>query len=308
MRFLASYASRGRWQAVAVTTVTALLTPLLFPLSLLSGGVVSLITLKVGALQGLQLMGLSVLAILLVGLVLPAPMQGLPLALTVLMLIWLPVWGLSLSLRRTADQGRSAVLAALFGGMVVMAFHIASDDPVQWWQQFALDYFSQVSEQLPPDERIQFEENITQTAAIMTGISAMGLSLSLLLSLMLGRWWQAMLVNPGGFGEEFRVLRIGRMPTLAIVLVVSMASFVGAEGLSRDLLMVAIVPLLVQGMAVVHCLVHRNSANRGWLVAMYLLLVFAGPVAIVLALAGAVDNWFDFRASTDPKGGGEGDS
>lgn len=307
MRFLASYASKGRWQAVTVAAVTALLTPLLLPLSLLSGGVVSLITLKVGALQGLQLIGLAMLAVLAVSLFLPPPLSGGALALTVLMLIWLPVWALAVNLRRSADQGRSVLLASLLGVMVVLVFHLGTDSPAEWWQGFALEYFAPVSEQLSPAERLQFEENITQTAGIMTGISAMGLSLSLLLSLMLGRWWQATLVNPGGFGEEFRALRIGRKPTLIILLVVVAAMLSGAMGLGQDLLMVLMLPFLLQGMSLVHALVKKSGANRGWLVAMYVLLVFAGPIALLLAVAGALDNWFDFRAYADPRGGA-GDS
>ena len=307
MRFLASYAIKGRWQAVTATAVTALLTPLLLPLSLLSGGVVSLITLRVGTLQGLQLIGLSMLAVLAVSLVLPTPLNSPALALTVLMLVWLPVWGLAVNLRRTANQGRSVLLASLFGLMVVVSFHLVSDDPAAWWQAFALDYFSQVTAQLAPDERLQFEANVSQSAAIMTGISAMGLSLSLLLSLLLGRWWQAMLVNPGGFGEEFRALRIGRSPALMILLLVAAAILSNAEGLGQDLMMVAMVPFMLQGMALVHALVKLSGAHRGWLVAMYLLLIFAGPIALLLAVAGALDNWFDFRAYADPKGGA-GDS
>ena len=307
MRFLASYASKGRWQAVTVTAVAALLTPLLLPLSMLSGGVVALTTLKVGTLQGLQLVGLAMLAVVAVSLFLPAPLNGGTLALTVLMLIWLPVWALSVNLRRRADQGQSALLASVFGMMVVMSFHLITESPAQWWEGFALEYFSQVSEQLAPAERLQFEANVSQTAGIMTGISAMGLSITLLLSLMLGRWWQALLVNPGGFGEEFRALRIGRKPTLIIMLMMAAAVFSGASGLGQDLMMVAMVPFMMQGTALLHALVKKSGASRGWLIAMYLLLVFAGPIALLLALAGALDNWFDFRAYADPKGGA-GDS
>ena len=306
MRFLASYASRGRWQALTVSATSALLTPLLLPLSMLSGGVVALITLKVGVVQGLQLLGLSALLVLLVGMLLPAPLNGVALAMGLLMLLWLPVWGLAVNLRRTADQGRSTVLATLFGAMVVMTFYLSTSNPVEWWQQFALAHFEPMSAQLNPDERAQFEANIAQTATIMTGISAMGLSLILLLSLMLGRWWQAMLVNPGGFGEEFRALRIGKTPTLVIMLVTTLALFSGGS-IGQDLLMVGMLPFMVQGTAIVHALVKRSGASKGWLVGLYVLMIFAGPLALLLAVAGALDNWFDFRAYANPKGG-EGDS
>ena len=304
MRFLASYVTKGRWQAVLVTALSALLTPLLPFLSLLSGGVVSLITLKVGPLQALLLMGLAMLAVMLLSLLLPV---GPALALVVLVMIWLPVWGLSVNLRRTADQGRSVVLATLFGTILVMVFYLSLDNPSQWWEPFLLEYFAPVLEQLEQAERLQFEQSLGQIATVITGISAAGLAISLLLSLMLGRWWQAMLVNPGGFGEEFRALKIGSTPTVVILLVVTAAFLSGAEGLGQDLFMVALLPFLAQGTAVMHALVKLSGASRAWLFGMYVLLVLAGPVALLLAVAGALDNWFDFRAYASPKGGA-GDS
>lgn len=303
MRFLASYASKGRWQALTVVAVSALLTPLLMPLSLLSGAAVALITLKVGVMQGLQLAGLSALAVGLVGMLMPAPVNGPALALTLAMLVWLPVWGLSSNLGRTADQGRVALLATLFGAMVVVAFHLSVPNPGQWWQEFAQGYFAQVTAQLSGEERAQFEANIAQTASVMTGISALGLSLSLMLSVLIGRWWQAMLVNPGGFGSEFRALRVGRKPTLLILLVSFAAMFSGGEGFGQDMLMVMMLPFMLQAVAVVHSMVNSAGASKGWLVGLYLLLVFAGPLALLLAVAGALDNWFDFRAYATPKGG-----
>lgn len=304
MRFLASYVTAGRWQAVLVTAVTALLTPLLPFLSLLSGGVVSLITLKVGPLQALQLMGLAMLAVMLLSVFLPS---GAVLGLVILVMVWLPVWGLSVNLRRSADQGRSVLLASLFGAMLVVVFHLSLDSPGQWWEPFLLEYFAPVMEQLDQAERAQFAQSLGQIATVLTGLIATALAVSLLLSLMLGRWWQAMLVNPGGFGEEFRALKIGRTPTLAILLLVTVAFLSGAEGLGQDLFMVAMLPFLLQGTALMHALVKQSGASRGWLFGMYLLLVLAGPVALLLAVAGALDNWFDFRAYASPKGGA-GDS
>lgn len=41
------------------------------------------------------------------------------------------------------------------------------------------------------------------------------------------------------------------------------------------------------------------KVGRGWLVAVYVLLLMAMPhVVALLALAGMADGWFDFRART----------
>ena len=56
--------------------------------------------------------------------------------------------------------------------------------------------------------------------------------------------------------------------------------------------------LLLQGLAVVHAVVARSGASVGWLVAVYVMLalpVVMAQTALVLAVAGLVDNWMNFR-------------
>ena len=50
----------------------------------------------------------------------------------------------------------------------------------------------------------------------LTGVMASSLQVTCLLCLMLARYWQASLYNPGGFGREFRSLRLA--PAVAVIL------------------------------------------------------------------------------------------
>jgi hypothetical protein len=126
-----------------------------------------------------------------------------------------------------------------------------------------------------------------------------------LLSLLLGRWWQAQLYNPGGFGQEFRELRMGQALAVATV-----AVFVGAP-LARLPLIVNLalglsIVLGMFGLAVLHSAVQRSRAGRGWLIALYVGMAFLMyPVLTVLALLGATDQWLDLRRRF---GGGRGPS
>ena len=44
------------------------------------------------------------------------------------------------------------------------------------------------------------------------------LALNTFLGVIIARWWQALLYNPGGFGEEFQGLKIKKIPAVILVL------------------------------------------------------------------------------------------
>ena len=114
----------------------------------------------------------------------------------------------------------------------------------------------------------------------------------------LARWMHAAIDNPGGFGKEFRALRLD--PRLAFVALglALLAIFAGnvASGMFRGLLVIAIILYTIQGIALAHAMVHARGASPAWLVAVYAAILVVPPAAILgLALAGFSDTWFDFR-------------
>lgn len=294
MRFLASYIMRGPTPAVVATTVSGLLALLFPPLGYVSGAAVALVTLRAGPPNGLLVCGWATLAVALLGwLTLGSPWFGPVLALT----LWLPVAGLGAGLRRTAVLGRSLALAGAFGAGAVLFMHLAFGDPIDWWRQ-ALDLVlgGTLGE---GGEPVAFDPAVVQAIAeAMTATLGATLTLSTLLCLFIGRWWQALLYNPGGFGGEFQSVRLGRAATVVLALLVALA--LADDGwtarVAQDMLPAFLVLYVLQGLAVVHALVARSGANAGWLVGLYLLLFLALPqTAVTLAVAGVADNWFGFR-------------
>ncbi len=305
MHRLAAFVLRGRWQAVLVTVFGALLAQLFLPLGYLSGAAVALVTLRMGWHHGLSVVVLSMAAIGVFYQLVSPIMGSAAVGMLLTAVLWLPVWAIAQSLRRTQLPGRSVMLAALFGIMMVLAFGIATDEPAIWWQQTMSGAMEPALEGLPESEQQQIQAGIDELAPIMTGSSAMLLSLSLIISLFIGRWWQAKLYNPGGFGEEFRQLRLGKKVAMGLLLLLVAAGFSGNEFMAHNLPVVVLLPFLLQGMAVVHGLVKRRRAHTGWLVMTYFLLFVTGPMALLLAFAGAADNWFDFRMFFGRKGGAD---
>jgi hypothetical protein len=208
------------------------------------------------------------------------------------------------SLRRTAHPARSVLLATVMVAAAVITFHIGTDDVAGWWYTKLQDSVSELLPQLTETERLQILESLKNIAPMMTAGAATALSISLIASLMLGRWWQAVLYNPGGFGEEFRHFSLGKPVALVLVSLIMLLPLTELQLLYQDIFVILLLPFAFQGLAIVHVLVRRRLTNSGWLVALYGLLIIAmGQMILLLAFLGTLDNWFDFRKFIGPKGG-----
>jgi hypothetical protein len=123
------------------------------------------------------------------------------------------------------------------------------------------------------------------------------LVIGVLASLLLARWWQSVLVHPGAFREEFYGLRLGVTNGLITLGVMLLARFMQGtvSDFGAQLAMIMLVPYLLAGLAVIHCLLYRAGRGSGWLIGIYVLLTFVPQATLLLAAGGLVDTWVDFR-------------
>lgn len=295
MQALAAYIMRGRLQATLATVAGALLSVLAMPLSApllwASGAAVGLVALRHGPHEGLLV---TVLATVAVGAVAWPLMGGPQLALAFALVVWLPVWLAALVLYRTVSLAAAVQMAALTAALFVVGVHLVLPDPAAWWREM----LAALQAQMGQDARPLFEQ-ADQAARLMTGMLAAVMLMNIAAALLLARWWQARLYNPGGFREEFHGLRHGRAIALATLALAAVAGLVpgGLGAFAADLLWVAGLLFLLQGVAVLHALVGKRGLHVGWLVGLYAVLVFTFPMgAVVLALLGVGDTWLNFRA------------
>lgn len=129
----------------------------------------------------------------------------------------------------------------------------------------------------------------------LTGLIAWVIALTAIGSLLLARWWQALLYNPGGFRLEFHGLRIEK--TAALLL---MAGLIACYLLSRDYFTwgnLLGLPLLLSGIALVHHAVAFAQLSGYWLVFFYIgLVILVGPLSTVMVGLGFLDSMLDLRA------------
>jgi hypothetical protein len=305
MKALADLIVSGRWQAVLVTFASGMLAFLFPPYSTLlvylGAAAIVLVTLHIGVMQGLQVLALATGLVVLVYLLLGA--QAVAAAVTVA-LLWLPSWLISVVLRQTVDLALAMKAAAALVAAALLLVFLLAGDPTQWWFE-RLSTFREVLEKYGMSLQDMPAEQVLQAIArLMTGVVCVSLALGMIASLLLGRWWQSLLVNPGGLREEFSRLRLGQITGLLTLGVMITAQFtVGAvSAFSAQLAMIMLVPYLFAGLAVIHSLAARAQRGGGWLVAVYVLLALLPQAGLLLAAGGLLDTWIDLRRRFERNG------
>lgn len=307
MQRLAALIMRGRVYAMliaAVFGVISLVLPPLQPLTTtISGGVVALVALRLGAREALYvilgaLAGVMTVAVPLFG----GPAAGVVLAT----IVWLPVMVLALVLRKTVSMALALQVAVLLASALVIGLHGLISDPAAWWGDMLENMIQQ--SQLGKTGAGQMGQIMQRVAPYMTGIVASALMLSAVLGLVVGRWWQALLYNPGGFGAEFRALQLGSRTAYAGAAVLAISLFVGGKpgAVATDLLAGLVLIYSIQGLAVAHAIVFAVERSMRWLawglILVYVLLAILPPfVVVALAGIGFADSWLNFRAYFDTK-------
>jgi len=199
---------------------------------------------------------------------------------------------LGLLLKRTGSLNLCFQVAVLAIGVLLAVVHAVLPDPVAFWKPLLLQMLDSMQQ---AGIKIEGDRNalVAGWAPAMWGALG-GLTLATLFgSMLLGRWWDSLMRAPGAFGAEYRNLRLG-VALGVVVTVVFVLAIVTNSPLISALAWVAFVALAFQGLAAAHRSRAGGRLNRGWLAAIYLLLIV--PLSsmltmFVLAVWGFADNW-----------------
>jgi len=299
MKALGNYILGGKLQAAGIISLLTIMSLLVPPLSyILSGTPLSLITLRKGSHDGMQvLLGLVVLTSVFGYFTNLGFIVGAAFAVGV----WLPVWLCSSVLRATESQGMAIMAVAGVGLMFVMFTSLFSDELIAWWQSWVNAF---VEQNFSATEADQMQELFNVTLPLIHGIIASGIIISLVMTVLLARWWQSRLFNPGGFRDEFQQMLLPKWLTIVtfLCLLVSLVDSGNIAWLLRNILVVLIVVHMFQGISSVHRVVFNRKLSRGWLFAMYSFLIFLPQMALFVACIGMVDVWRRNRAALPPGG------
>jgi hypothetical protein len=268
MRGLAEFVMTGRKQAIMAVLLLGLI-PLV---NLLNPVVVGLVMLRKGVSEASIILAWAIL-----------PVGGWAIAGDIVPLIMLiGISGLSLLLRET-ESWEFTLLAAIAIGIAVEIYLRVRPAMLDLMFQQLGPYLD--SNNLQGMQIEEFRELVTSF------IGSVYMFLAVVL-LMLARWMQAVLYNPGGFKQEFHQLRIKQTVALGLMALTLLANF--DIVIPSGWVLYLVLPMLFSGVALVHAVVAKKQMSGMWLVVFYAVIMFPLAVQIVVLLA-LIDSWYDFR-------------
>jgi hypothetical protein len=288
MKWLAAYIMRGRLEAILLASTLAMLSLILAPLSIFSSGAIALVTLRKGAYEGLIILAISSLAAGVLATLIQVPYTFI---LLYVLVLWLPIWLIATVLRVGRHISLAVEIAVLIGVVGVVAYYLFNTDPAAMWKQV-------MPRMVPPNAPIEdVQKMIDLMAPYMTGIAAAGAVSGMLLGLCLGRWWQALLYNPGGFKQEFLQLRV--QPRLALICIGIIGIAVVSSGKMSEIAWNTTILMFVLytfiGTAVLHTVFSRMKIGK-YAVPMFYITLFLIPHSLLpVALVGFGDTWLELR-------------
>lgn len=288
---MARFIMAGQFQAFIYIVLTSILAMFMPPISLLSNAAIGLVTLRNGWKTGLLLALAGATALSLFTFIIERNLNG---GFTLGLLQWGPIVGIASILHRSVSWKPTLQTVFILAASGILIFHALIPDSTVFWSELLLK--SGIQELLvKSNPELNVEDWIKSIATGMTGVLAIVMCFIWSLSLLLARYWQAQLYNPGGFGEEFRSIRLGKTSAIIVLSLVVLAVVTRQQPII-ELMSCGVVIFMIQGVSLAHAMAKHFKLHRIVLVMLYaLLLLVTKPIALLLVAVGIIDSFTDFR-------------
>ncbi len=296
MLFLARFILRGQSQAALVTASMAILGLAVPPAAWISAAAVVLVTLVNGPRSGLITTAMSLVgAAIFAFLIFSAP----EVAVIFVLIAWLPAWLIATVLRQTVSLAYSLQILTLMSLLAVVMLYLLYPNIGELWREPLDIMVKQLAEQSTDFTLAELKQTEDWIIEFLPGLFASSIMFGTMVSLFLGRWWQAVLYNPGGFGKEFRSLNLGKVSALCAMALMLIAAIVDSV---FAVAMVTVVFVLygMQSLSLLHAAIEIRKVNAAWLFLIYLIMFFVPHVLLLLMLASFADPWLDIRQRISP--------
>lgn len=295
---------RSRWTAILVFTICLGLSFNALPILMLACATIALVALRNGPVEAIF--------VLLIGSVLTSAFAALgSVGIHMVELVGIrvtitavPVLIMATVLRRSGDWRAALAVAAIICGFWISVVYAVLDSPTTWWtEQLEATLANVQGMATGPDVK----QTIAQFAPHMTGLLGGVLLLFCVAGLMLGRWFQSLLYNPGGFRKEFLTLRLTRAHSLVLLGFVFVGWIAGDSlgGWASDIGSVLIAMFIIPGIALAHVWANQLPFTTAALVGFYIAIFIVPHLAAAL---GWMDSWLDLRSRWTQRPSDEADS
>ncbi len=212
-------------------------------------------------------------------------------------------WIFAVMLRRKTSWSLILQIAALVGVLVISVIHLIYPGVTDWWGVELQSYYKQAASvttgvlksgpSIPTDAQL---EAISATKQYATGLMVAAILFNALLQLIVARWWQALIYNPGSLRRELHNIRLSTLAGL-LFLVSFVLSYLG-NSVVLDIMPVLYILFGAAGLSLIHYFfgLIRSPTKWFWLSVFYIALIIALPTSLFLiSILALLDVWFDVR-------------
>ena len=294
--FLARFILKGQSQAALVTASMAILGLIVPPAAWISAASIVLVTLVHGPQRGLITTALSLIGALIFAYLIFAMPQ---VAVIFVLLVWLPAWIIATILRQTVSMAFSLQILTLISLLAVVLFYTLFPDFGEYWRESLDHMVAQLVQQSDEFSVTELQRTEDLIIDFLPGLFVSSIMFGTMISLFLGRWWQAVFYNPGGFAKEFHSLNLGKISAL-IALAITFIAVIVNNVFAFALVTVVFVLYLAQGLSILHAAVKMRQLNAGWLFVVYIIMFFIPHLLLLLVVVGMIDPWLEMRQRIRP--------
>jgi hypothetical protein len=193
-------------------------------------------------------------------------------------------------------------IAALLGVLVVSVIHLVYPDVANWWGHQLQSYYIQAqtatdglvkAPMVSPEAQI---EAVNAGKQYATGLMISAILVVAIIQLIVARWWQAFIFQPGMLGRELHHIRLSKLAGF-LFMVSLVLSYLG-NSVVFDIMPILYLLFGAAGLSLIHYgfgLMHSPSVWF-WLAILYVTLIFSIPVSLVMVgFLALLDIWLDLR-------------
>lgn len=282
---LAQWVMRGRNQALTFVLLALATSPILWPNSVLAAAVISLVCLRIGEKEGVQLLFWALLPAIAIAAYSNSYVPGLIISTAFIA---------SAVLKRTTSWSSGLISLTLCGLIAAIGLEVFASSPLTVYVDMYAHFIQQAESQMAdaPELKALLPQTIETT--FVAGLIATFTVIGSFFSLVLARSWQAKLYNPGGFQREFHALKLKWLEAVGLLLLTGLLMSLGAQYLTW--IWMGFFPLLVAGVALFHAVALDKKIAIQWYVIFYIVLTLWDPLKMILVLVGVIDSIADFRS------------
>ena len=291
MLFLAKFILKGQSQAALVAATMAILGLILPPAAWISSAAIVLVTLVHGPQRGLVTTAMSLAgAAIFAYLIFSTPQ----IAVVFVLIAWLPAWLLAVILHRTVSLAYSLQVLTAVSLIAVVLIYILFPNFGELWREPLDLIVNQLVDQSDEFSLAQLKQTEDWVIEFLPGLFASSIMFGTMLSLFLGRWWQAVFYNPGGFAKEFQSLNLGKISALCAITIMLVALLVDSIFV---LALVTVVSVLysMQALSLMHALIRIRQVKATWLFVLYTIIFIVPHLLLLLIVISIFDPWLDIR-------------